>query len=138
MTSDQDKNYKENYGSDEFAEKVQQALDDSADHIDELTLSRIRAARANAVSAADKQRMPDLGWIPAGSLATVLIAVLAVYLFSQEQGDIPSAINVNDMEMLSSVESLELLDDLEFYQWLELELDEELESSAVPHAETLG
>ena len=122
----------------EFTSQIRQTLDDSENNIDELTLSRIRAARANAVSVVDKKHSPGYGWIPASSFATVLVAVLATFLFSQNNDDITSVLQTSDMEMLSSVESLDMLEDLEFYQWLDIELDEEMESSVGTHAKTLG
>lgn len=124
----------------EFTTRIRQVLDDSANDIEELTLSRVRAARANAVSTADNKQVTGRGWLPAGSFATVLVAILAVYLFNQDNAGFTSAMDAGDIETLSSVESLEMLDDLEFYQWLDenKELDEKLESNAETRTESLG
>ena len=140
--SKQESDMERNNEQDNFSEKVRKVLDDSADDIDELTLSRIRAARANAVSTADKKHAPGRGWIPVGSFATVLFVVLAAFLFNQNKGDLPLSIEADDMEMLSSVDSLEILDDLEFYLWLDvnMELGEEADIEAMmePYAPSPG
>jgi hypothetical protein len=115
---------------DEFAQRMQQALRKSEDELDELTLARLRAARSRALDAMPQRRARY--WVlPASAVAAVLLVVTAVMLSDTLQpgnGNTMVAPNgevalVEDMEMLSSEASIEFLQDLEFYEWLDSNVD---------------
>ncbi|GMR09149.1 MAG: hypothetical protein BMS9Abin26_2163 [Gammaproteobacteria bacterium] len=119
MTTDLSKQATE----DKFTGKVRRALDDSAADLDELTLARLRAARANAVAAAEKKTSGHSYWLPAAGFATVLVAVSAVLLTTLNNGEVMPGIDGDDLEMLSSIDSLDLLDNMDFYEWLEADAE---------------
>lgn len=108
---------------DKFTSKVRQVLDDSAGNLDELTLARLRAARANAVAIAEEKLSGHSYWLPAVGFATLLVAVSVVLLSTFNNGEVMPGIEAEDLEMLSSIDSLDLLDNMEFYEWLEADAE---------------
>lgn len=90
-------------------------LDESARDLDAEVATRLRQARYKAL---DAKPAPFRWLVPAGGLAAVSVAVLAVALWlSQPSRSVPVQ-SVEDLEIISSAENLELFDDLEFYHWL--------------------
>ncbi len=95
--------------------KVKTALDAGTEALDAATCTRLRAARAHALRQR-QTRPPWLLW-PAGGVALAAAALLSWGLwFNGPVGHTPAALE--QLELLSSTESLELYTDLEFYQWL--------------------
>jgi hypothetical protein len=106
-------------------------LDQSADGLDAATLSRLNRAR----QAALVQRAPPRRWrLPAG-LATASVLVLAALIW---QGYLPSVAPgaqefpltaktaaSSDIDLVSSDDSLEFYQDLEFYAWLDAQEQEQ-------------
>jgi len=102
---------------DKITRNIKQTLDDSVDSLDGNTLSRIRQIRAQAI---DKAVTQQSNWsvIMAGALATACVMVFAVMVLLKS----PVAnhtVPLDDLDLISSSESLELYEDLEFYEWLE-------------------
>lgn len=100
--------------------RAQELLQASADGLDGHIRSRLTQARSAAVEAARKSRSPFL-WrtvIPAGALAGA--AALAFVLWSgAPQGPAPASLHsLEDLDLIVTSESFELLEDLEFYEWV--------------------
>jgi hypothetical protein len=107
------------YSEDELNKNIKQSLDDSVDALDANTLSRIRQVRAQAV---DRSEARHVNWSRffVGGFATACVMVLAVVLLLNSPTSIhPIPVPVDDMELISSSDNLELFEDLEFYEWLE-------------------
>jgi len=103
-----------------FVDDVRQHLHRHAHNLDELTSARLGAIRKRAL---DEETRPVIGWLPVGGLATAAVALLAVAIWAiapQAPDGVPG-----DLELLAQVEDLELIEELEFYVWLE-----EIESSS--------
>jgi hypothetical protein len=99
---------------DTFTEKVKQGLDQHADALDELTVARLRAIRKTALVEHERR---GFNWLPATGLtavAAVLVTVLVWNHVAVDSNGLPG-----DAELLSQMENLELLEELEFYDWLE-------------------
>ena len=96
---------------------IKQALDNSVDLLDAETLSRIRQVRARAVAKAETGSFNWFG-VMSGAVATACVMVFTVMLLFKSPAVVPS-IPVDDIELISSSDSLELFEDLEFYEWLE-------------------
>ena len=99
--------------------KAKELFDDSVDRLDAATLSRLNQGRHAALDALQGSRPVDVWgrWIPAaGVAAAVLVAVMVVR--GPNAVDLP-IVSVTDFEILLEGESLEMLEDLEFYSWLE-------------------
>ncbi|UCG74309.1 MAG: hypothetical protein JSV45_08060 [Chromatiales bacterium] len=111
-------------GDAEFAARVGQRLRDSADSLDAQTRLRLNRARQKALEELSPrplwQRSPAL----AGA-ATAAVAVVALLMWQPiENGPevvAPPAFDAPDLELLMTDESLDMLEDLEFYTWLAAE-----------------
>jgi|GEM_PF-367896 len=112
------------------ADRLKALLEADAGRLDAVTAARLQAARRRAVAAIDRPRR-QTGWLarashasgsrsyllPAGGLVTAALAVLVLVMWYghgvQPVPDVP----VDDWEILADGE-LELLEDLDFYDWL--------------------
>jgi hypothetical protein len=111
-----------NETDEKLVQKAKEAFDASVDGLDAATLSRLNRGRHAALEAATRPNSVWMNWMPAtGVAAAVLIAVFA--LRGPADMEVISA-PATDLEILLSEESIEMLEDLEFYSWLDaLELD---------------
>lgn len=124
-------------------EKRAKALfDEGVDGMDAHTRSRLTQARHAAVALLAQQREPFIRrWmLPVAGLATVaLVAVIVVFNLdptANEHQSVSAALAVEDMDILSGAENIELLEDMEFYAWLDSEPDLSEENQHVPGAPT--
>ena len=101
---------------DKLLENVRTALEASLDDIDASTQSRITQARHRALEKS-VSRSELNSWIPYGALATACLVFLVFLLIPATELE-PDARNV-EIEMLSNLDELELLEDLDFYVWLD-------------------
>jgi len=99
-----------------FLHSIKSELDNQVEDMDAQTLSRLTQIRAAALQ--DRQAKQPVAWLlPAGALATVcLIFTIVVLIPKQEIGQDSM---VEDIDVISDSENLELYEDLEFYEWLE-------------------
>ena len=114
----------------QLIEAVRNRLDEQVDGLDSTTLLRLAQARRLALAAAVEARprwrrtmrlssRPAGDWlVPAGAFASVLATAVALTLMVAEPGN-GSAREMDDVELLTAGEELELYENLEFYQWLQ-------------------
>ena len=104
----------------DFAKQAKNLFDESVDRLDAATLSRLNQGRHRALAELDRGKSHRglwLRWVPVtGVAAAALVAVMVIN--GQAPNDQP--VTASDFEMLLETESLEMLDELEFYTWLEL------------------
>lgn len=98
---------------DAFIESIRQQLDAQADGLDELTVAHLRAARRRALSV---RRDAGRRWWPAFGVATAAAALLALLLW-QSPGAPP--LPAEDWEITLSGDDLDLIEEYEFYEWLD-------------------
>ena len=98
----------------EFVTRAREQLDRYAEDTDELTRARLAAIRKRALEQAAR---PAYRWLPATGLATAAALLLAVLLWQQHAGDLQGV--QEDWDILAAGEELELIEELEFYDWLE-------------------
>lgn len=102
---------------DPLVSAIRKELDRSCDALDGYTLSRLHRIRSAALAR------PPSRWrsllLPFGGLVTACALVLVVNLALRSTA-LPTAgeAALEDIEMLTSNESLDLYEDYEFYQWL--------------------
>lgn len=113
MNEDQDKEKR-------FVTAVRHELDRRAAALDDLTLTRLRSARRRALDAAAR---PRRGLMIAG-LATVTLsaALVVVQMLTPAAITLPAA-GLEQFDLLSENEGLDLYGDLEFYRWLAAQAD---------------
>ena len=126
----------ENQGTDErLTGDAQRLLRRSADELDATTLSRLNRARQNALAEYDRraERLSRLrGWQAGlGAAAVCATALIAVALWvgrvpgplspGPETAPVNAAVEpASDLEVvLVEDDNLEMIEDLEFYDWLE-------------------
>lgn len=113
--------------NEQIAQQAKEAFDRSVDSLDAATLSKLNRGRQAALKHAASPNNAWLRWMPATGVAAA--ALLAVMMLRG-----PADIGVMhepavDLEILLSEESIEMLEDLEFYSWLatqELDSDGDL------------
>lgn len=111
-----------NRTDEQLVQQAKKAFDASVDKLDAATLSRLNRGRQAALAEAARANHVWMNWMPAtGVAAAVLIAIFAL----RGPGDIDvMSAPANDLEILLGEESIEMLEDLEFYSWLDAaELD---------------
>lgn len=106
-------------------DRVRRLLDDSLADFDAATLSRLNQARQKALAALPKPRrwrwwQPALGLALASALMVMLLPQRMIEPTVTPASDTLSEL---DMALLDDGDELELLEDLEFYAWLEQEVD---------------
>jgi negative regulator of sigma E activity len=109
---------------DTFRKDARAAFDASVDELDAATLSKLNRSRQRALEQLGRPRRLWSAWAPAtGVAAAVTIAVIMVQSPVGMNGDeVPAALA--DMDILLGEDSIEMLEDLEFYSWLDaVELD---------------
>ena len=108
-------------GNDPIVDKAKALFDDSVDSIDAATLSRLNQSRHRALVELEREGSikPWLRWLPATGVAAT--AILAVIVMRGPEGVdvITEQVTVFDFEMLLEEDSLDMLEELEFYLWLE-------------------
>lgn len=132
----------ENLSDEKIVERAQHALDESIEHLDGHTLSRLNQARQAALSAntapsGDASWRNWQVWSPmAGACAVFMVVVYN--LWSLPEGQQQALLNlasieaigvhateestlVGDQALIQDTIAFEMLQDLEFVEWLEME-----------------
>lgn len=102
-------------------ETVREHLDAGAADLDGRVCARLRAMRADALEEAARRRgwffrLPR--WVTAGGLATAVAAVVAVSLWVADVRRERTVATIDDMELITAQEQMQLYEDLDFYRWL--------------------
>lgn len=109
-----------------FLQKAKALFDDSVDGLDAATLSTLNSSRHRALEAAQGNRATRLRWVPAtGVTVAVLVGVMVL---QPEPGSVDALpAGVDDVEILLGQDSIEMLENLEFYAWIDaLEQDDDV------------
>lgn len=108
-----------------FEAKAKSLFDDSVQAIDGQTQSRLNRGRQKAL--AELARRPAAGvlgiWAPATGVAVAAVVAVALWSGNRPPADIAPASSATDLEILLNEDSLEMLEELEFYSWIELDED---------------
>lgn len=105
-----------------FLDSVRRELDAATGRLDGRTLSRLHRIRSEALARRTKPADSERSWWPLGSLAAAgLLAVSLTLNWSQPTAIVPQngqAEALEDIDLLTANDALELYEDYEFYQWL--------------------
>ena len=102
-----------------FLERVRAALDEQTTRLDADTLRDLRLARARAVATLQRPRRV---WQPVALAAMAAsLAAVVVTLHLLHTTPATTTAGLEDMAILSAGDDFELYENLEFYQWLDLE-----------------
>ena len=106
----------------ELTTQAKALFDDSVERLDAATLSRLNQARQKAL-----QEIRETGsggewarWVPAGGLAAAAVVAVVVWQGVPVEHSAPPAGIATDFEIILSEDSLDMLEDLEFYSWVDM------------------
>lgn len=109
-----------NEADDNFGKKLKTAFDDSVDSLDATTLSKLNRSRHAALARLDGPNYRWSRWLPATGVAAAVLLSVMVLQSPQNLDGIADAVSVSDMEILLGEDSIEMLEDLEFYSWIDI------------------
>jgi hypothetical protein len=103
-----------------FEQRSRTAFEASVANLDGPTRSRLNRARQQAVAIAEKRPHKWMrALVPATGLATA--ALLAVMLQLSPASKVqrnPEAVALEDLDIVSDADSLDLMQDIDFYAWM--------------------
>jgi hypothetical protein len=104
-----------------LAASAKQTFDESVESLDAATLSRLNQGRHKAL--AELQRAKPMRqwvrWAPATGIADAALITVLVMRGPDEVVFPVTPVTVSDFEILLDDEPLEMLEDLEFYSWID-------------------
>ncbi len=115
------------HDDDRFEDKAKELFDDSVERLDAATLSQLNQRRQAALAEVSGEgsqgsRVHWGRWLPAAGVTAA--AVVAVVMMQGQPVIDPPVDEATDFEILLSEDNLEMIEDLEFYAWLELVAEE--------------
>ncbi len=111
----------------DFEERTKLLFDESVAALDGQTRSKLTQARYRALEELAERTRPawSRSWLPAGAAAAVALLSLMLWQGQMEpvtQGGFDVAA-VTDLELLLGEEELDMIEELEFYAWLEEQVE---------------
>ncbi len=107
--------------NEQFVGQAKELFDISVARLDAATLSRLNKARHQAL--AELQQTRRIGqwarWMPVTGVAAAALVTVIVLQGPGVEGPEPPATTVTDFEILLGEDSLEMLEELEFYSWID-------------------
>jgi len=107
---------------DELVSQAKALFDDSVERLDAATLSRLNQGRQQAL-----QEIRETGpggqwarWVPAGGVAAAAVVAVVMWQGTPVENSAPAAGTATDFEIMMGEDSLEMLEDLEFYSWVDM------------------
>ena len=101
---------------DKWLAAVRMDLVQGIDEIDDTTSSKLKQIRRQALERKAAKNLPAL-FLPAAVLATACLA-LALIVYIPEQHPKQKEM-IDDLDLITTSQSLDLYEDLDFYEWLE-------------------
>jgi hypothetical protein len=112
---------KEREDRQEFEAQAKALFDDSVDALDAGTLSRLNRGRQAALAELGPGRtsLRRGRWLPAAGVAAAALVTVMLVRGPAGVDPVEPAVTASDFELLMNEPSLEMLEDLEFYSWLD-------------------
>jgi hypothetical protein len=102
--------------------RAQALFEDSVERVDARTRSKLTQARHAALDEI-KQGSAHWRWLraPVGGLAAIAVAAIVVVAWQggQRTGSEMAAVPLDDFDIVADADNLEMLQDVEFYAWLD-------------------
>jgi hypothetical protein len=108
-----------------FHERTKRLFDESVQGIDGQTQSRLNRGRQKAL--AELPPRSGMGalttWAPAAGVAAAAVVAVVMWSGNRPPTEISPTSSATDFEILLNDDSLEMLEELEFYSWMDLDAD---------------
>ena len=101
----------------EFSREAKEAFDASVEKLDAATLSKLNRGRHAALAELHVPTRRWSRWMPATGVAAALLVAVIVMQSPTTVDEMPTA--VTDMEILLGEDSIDMLEELEFYSWID-------------------
>lgn len=108
---------------DGFATKAKALFDESVDGLDGETRSRLNRGRQKALAEAATGGFRWMQWAPAGGLAAAAVVAVVIFTGNPQFAELAVPEVATDMEILLTEDSLEMIEDLEFYSWIDFDAE---------------
>jgi hypothetical protein len=104
-----------------FVERAKRRFDESVEQMDAATLSRLNRRRHRALEAAGGGFETLPAWVPVTGIAVAAALAVLVVVRDPAVDEVaaPAPATVMDIEILLDEDSFEMLEDLEFYSWID-------------------
>ena len=112
----------DNFNTEVFERRSKALFDTSVDGLSDAVRSRLTQVRHQALSrvSPDKSRLPRRLWISAVGLSAAAVLVIMVLPSFKADRALPATFAAaDDMALLLNPDDLEMLEDMEFYAWLD-------------------
>ena len=113
-----------------FADKAKQVFDESVANLDGQTRSRLNRGRQAALAEIKTGRPVWVQWAPAAGVAAATVLAVVLWTGNQPIDELTPVATASDFEILLTEDSIEMLEDLEFYSWIDL--DEDTDGALAP------
>ena len=104
-----------------LAGKAKQLFDESVEGLGGQTRSRLNQGRQAALAELDSGRSRWMHWAPAAGLTAAAAATFVLWTGNPQIDVLATPEVTSDMEILLTEDSLEMIEDLEFYSWIEFD-----------------
>lgn len=105
--------------SDELESKARARFEDSVERLDAHTRSKLTQARNRALDEVKRGVPRRWIWAPAGGVALVAVVAVVMVAGGPRGNDEAGSLALEDIDIVADSESLDMLEDVEFYQWLD-------------------
>lgn len=106
-----------------FATRAKARFDESVDGLDGETLSRLNRGRQKALAEVTAGGFRWTQWAPAGGLAAAAVVAVVIFTGNPQFAELAVPEVATDMEILLTEDSLEMIEDLEFYSWIDFDAE---------------
>lgn len=104
----------------QLEDRARALFEDSVERLDARTRSKLTQARNRALDEATKGAARRRWiWAPAGGFALAAIVAVVMWSGGLRSGAEPDSLALEDIDIVADSENLEMLEDVEFYTWLE-------------------
>jgi hypothetical protein len=108
---------------DTFATRAKELFDQSVRGLDAETQSRLNRSRHDALAqvAAGARQGQWYQWAPAAGVAAAAVVAVVILNGRPPVDELTPPATASDFEILLNEDSFEMLEELEFYSWIDLE-----------------
>jgi hypothetical protein len=103
--------------------RAKKYFDESVENLDGETRSRLNRARQAALAEIKSGGHRWIEWAPAAGVAAAAVVAVVLWTGNPPSDVLTPATSNADIEILLTEDSFEMLEDLEFYSWIDLDAE---------------